>query len=150
MVPLEGLAIAVVLLATVTDLLEHRIYNVLTGPAMLAGILGHAVLGTWWEGLAACVAIGLPFFLLYAFNVLKAGDVKLYMAVGALLGLEGGAIAAYMSLLAWVPIGIGILVVNGRLRELRTVFNKEHKPLLVPFGAAIAAGTIVSLYLRGR
>ena len=150
MLPLEAVAIAVVLLATVTDLLEHRIYNVLTGPAMIAGIVGHAVVGTWWEGLAACVAVGLPFFVLYAVNVLKPGDVKLYMAVGALLGLKQGAMAAYLSLVAWVPIGLGVILVNGRYRDLRNVFRKDHKPLLVPFGAAIAAGTISSLYLRGR
>ena len=146
MLVLEALAVAMVLLATVTDLLEHKIYNVLTFPMMLVGILGHLAGGTWWEGLAGAVAVGAPFFLLYAFNILKAGDVKLFMAVGALLGLELGGMAALCSVIAWAPIGVGILVVNRRFRDLRQMLTKDYKPLLVPFGAAIAIGTIAAIH----
>ena len=37
MLVLEALAVAMVLLATVTDLLEHKIYNVLTFPTSIMG-----------------------------------------------------------------------------------------------------------------
>lgn len=144
----EAVAVAVVLLATVTDLLEHKIHNVLTGPAMLVGIVGHLLTGPWWEGLAGCFAVGAPFFVLYAFNVLKAGDVKLYMAIGALLGLKLGATAAFLSLVAWVPIGGAIVIVNGRLAHMRHMLRLDYKPILVPFGAAIAIGTLAALYVR--
>src|SRR5204862_4630780 len=103
MLVLEALAVAMVLLATVTDLLEHKIYNVLTFPMMLVGIVGHLAADTWWEGLVATFAVGGPFFLLYFINVLKAGDVKLFMALGALLGLKLGGMAALCSVIAWAP-----------------------------------------------
>ena len=146
MLVLEALAVAMVLLATVTDLLEHKIYNVLTFPMMLVGILGHLVGGTWWEGLAACIAVGAPFFVLYGINVLKAGDVKLFMAVGALLGLKVGGMAALCSVIAWAPIGIAVIILNGRFKDLRNVFTKDYKPWLAPFGLAIGIGTCWALW----
>lgn len=147
MLILEALAVAMVLLATVTDLLEHKIYNVLTFPMMIAGILGHLFGGTWWEGIAATVAVGAPFFLLYAVNILKAGDVKLFMAVGALLGLKLGGMAAVCSVIAWAPIGILIILSNRELKRLSQMFSREFKPRLAPFGLAIGIGTIVAIHL---
>lgn len=147
MLVLEALAVAMVLLATVTDLLEHKIYNVLTFPMMLVGILGHLVAGTWWEGLAAAIAVGAPFFLLYAVNILKAGDVKLLMAIGALLGLKVGGMAALCSVIAWTPIGIAVIVLNGRLSNLRNLFSKGYTPWLAPFGLAIGIGTCWALWV---
>lgn len=145
MLVLEALAVAMVLLATVTDLLEHKIYNVLTFPMILVGILGHLVGGTWWEGAAATAAVGAPFLLLYNLNVLKAGDVKLLMAVGALLGLKAGGMAALCSVIAWAPIGVVVLLVNGRFANLRNVFRKDYTPWLAPFGLAIGLGTVWAL-----
>jgi prepilin peptidase CpaA len=147
MLVLQALAVAMVLLATVTDLLEHKIYNVLTFPMMIAGILGHLAGGTWWEGIAATVAVGAPFFLLYATNILKAGDVKLFMAVGALLGLKVGGMAALCSVIAWAPIGIAVILMNREFKDLRNMFTKGYKPWLAPFGLAIAIGTIVAIRL---
>ena len=145
MLVLEALAVAMVLLATVTDLLEHKIYNVLTFPMMLVGILGHLVGGTWWEGVAAMFAVGAPFMLLYLTNILKAGDVKLLMAVGALLGLKAGGMAALCSVIMWCPIGIVVLLVNGRFANLRNLFRKDYTPWLAPFGLAIGLGTVWAL-----
>lgn len=148
MLVLEALAVAMVLLATVTDLLEHKIYNVLTFPMMLVGILGHLVAGTWWEGLAATIAVGAPFFLLYALNILKAGDVKLFMAVGALLGLKLGGTAALFSVIAWAPIGIAVILLNQRFKDLRNMFTTGYKPWLAPFGLAIGIGTCWAVWLE--
>lgn len=145
MLVLEALAVAMVLLATVTDLLEHKIYNVLTFPMMLIGIVGHLAAERWWEGLAATVAIGAPFFLLYAVNILKAGDVKLFMALGALLGLKLGGHAALWSVIAWAPIGIFVIYSNREMKRLSSIFSREFKPRLAPFGLAIGIGTIVAL-----
>lgn len=155
MLVLEALCVATVLVATVTDLLEHRIYNVLTFPMMLVGVLGHFASGgdRWWEGIAACLAVGAPFFLLGAlfelFGVvlLKPGDVKLFMAVGALIGLKAGGYAALLSVIAWAPIGIAVIVINGRFREMRRMFSKDYKPWLAPFGLAIGIGTLWALHL---
>lgn len=148
MLVLEALAVATVLLATVTDLLEHRIYNVLTFPMMLVGIVAHALASgetPWWEGLAATFAVGAPFYILYAVRILKEGDVKLYMALGALLGLKLGGMAALMSVIAWAPIGVFVILVNRELKDLRNLFRKSYQPLFVPFGAAIGCGTLIAL-----
>lgn len=154
MLVLEALAVAMVLLASVTDLLEHKIYNLLTFPMMLVGVLGYAAAGDrWWEGFAALIAVGAPFFLLGALFelfgavLLKPGDVKLFMAVGALLGLKTGGYAAVCSVIAWAPIGIAVIVINGRFREMRKMFSKDYKPWLAPFGLAIGIGTLWALHL---
>ena len=80
------------LVATVTDMIERRILNTLTVPMMVLGIALHAIwnpvgLGRF-AGLLGLLAMGIPFFLLFAFKVVGAGDVKLLMGVGALIGMS--------------------------------------------------------------
>lgn len=147
MLVLDAIAVAAILLATITDLLEHKIYNLLTFPLLLLGIVAWPLLepSQWWQGIGGALVVGVPFFVLYAIKALKAGDVKLVMAIGALLGVRLGAVAGLLSVMVWAPIGFAVLAWNGRLGEMRRMLNKDFKPLLVPYGAAIALGTLITL-----
>lgn len=71
-----------------TDLRYRKIPNRLTMPVMAAGILLNLVLGGLGGMFDSLCGIGLAFafILLFALGALKAGDVKLYMAVGAVGG----------------------------------------------------------------
>lgn len=110
----QGLLAATLLIAVITDLRSHRIYNWLTFPAMAIGLLLH----TFSAGLpgllfalgglgVACLAL-----VLFILGAMGAGDVKLLGAVGALMG-------AHFTLwtLLWTAILGGVLGVVYALRR---------------------------------
>lgn len=70
------------------DFRTHKIPNWLTVPCMAAGLFLQTAAGGWngfFQGLGGW-AVGSVFIFLWLAGGLKAGDVKLYMAVGALGG----------------------------------------------------------------
>ncbi|RMG18891.1 MAG: prepilin peptidase [Deltaproteobacteria bacterium] len=88
-------AVALVV-SVVTDLRSRRILNVVTVPAMGAGLILHLAFHGWdaapglglkWS-LIGLLAGGLPLLLFSAFDprAFGMGDVKLMAAVGALMG----------------------------------------------------------------
>ena len=92
-------------IATATDVRSRRIPNVLTFGAMGAGLgLGICALdgarAVWLGNAIAGVAAGFALLLLlpYAIGAVKAGDVKLLMAFGAL----ARAMARALDLSLWV------------------------------------------------
>ncbi len=79
-------ALSVATLGAITDLWRGKIYNWLTMPAMLLGLLASSGFYGWSGGLSSLLGIGLGFLLygvLYALGAMAAGDVKLLMALGA-------------------------------------------------------------------
>ncbi|MDF3835123.1 prepilin peptidase [Cupriavidus basilensis] len=170
--PLIGpCAIVLVLAAAALDLKSRRIPNWLTlGAWVLALPLqmtlhgpAHGALG-WTSGWLTGFACFLPFYLLRG---MAAGDVKLMAAVGALLG---AGMAFEVALLTFVLGGVWALAMTirrGRLARLRgnlqfMLFNRGRMDGeqevdandgpsawsvgTLPYGAAIAAGTIGVLF----
>ena len=93
--PIIGTTVALLIGATVTDLRARRIPNFLTFPAAGVGVALHSMQEGWWGlALALVGAVTAPgvLMLLRAFRRLGMGDVKLAMAVGALLGPAAGAL----------------------------------------------------------
>jgi prepilin peptidase CpaA len=134
MVPgINGAALVILsALAVYFDLVRHKIPNFLTFPAMLLGLLYHA-LGGGWSGLRFALAgllLGVALLLIpFAMGGMGGGDVKFLAAVGALQGagfvlaaallaaLIGGA-AALLSLLLrrrlWITLRRMILALLHR------------------------------------
>lgn len=134
------MAFALVLLllaASACDLQTRRIPNGLTAAGALAGLAGHSYLGglpglVWsLEGIAAA----LPLLLLYAVRAFGAGDVKLLLAVGALMG---------PSFLFWTLLGAifaaGLLALVSVIRRRRFVLPPLSKASRMPFAPAVALG----------
>ena len=113
----------VAVVACATDLAYRRVPNVLTAPALVAGLLAH---GVWSGGLGLPgallgAAVGLAvFFPIFALGGMGGGDVKLMAALGSWVG--AGAIG-WTALYAAVAGGVLALVVGAAHGYLRQAFS---------------------------
>ena len=88
LIPLVAVGLAT-LAASVTDIWKFKVYNVLTLPTLVLGILVSTILGGWGGLGSSLLGTALGFGLLvvfFAVGGVGAGDVKLLAAVGAWLG----------------------------------------------------------------
>lgn len=159
---------ALLLLAAWHDLRHYRIPNWLVVTGSVVAILLHGLLsaGAGWQatllGLMAGFAIFLPFYLL---RVMGAGDVKLMAMVGAFVGPGAIVSVTLYVLVAGGVLAIGMTLLRGRMAQL--LDNLKLMLLLkmarspdwrlpidataattgnkLPYGVAIASGTIVYL-----
>ena len=146
--------LAVVVLAATTDVRDGKVYNWLTYPAALAGLLLNTVVRPPGLGLgqaALGLAVGfVPLFLAYAAGGLGGGDVKLTGAVGAFLGPWATLYALLYTFLAGALFCLLLIVAReglgglaSRLLHLRTVESGEGRPgLRFPFAVAVLVGVV--------
>ena len=162
------------LIAAITDVWKFKVYNALTLPMMVAGLLYHGIFDGR-AGLAAS-ALGLSFgfailLLFYAIGAMGSGDVKLMAAIGAWLGMPLTFYVYIASALAGGVYAVALLVMSGGVREavlhmqllwLRmTAFSRhlgsddriesgvkrdDRRKRLIPFAAMVAIG-VLSTYL---
>jgi len=161
--------IVLVALATWADVQARKIPNVLTGPALLLGVLAHLALnGTVGAGNALLGAVVAGAILLPGWLVgfTGAGDVKLMAAVGAWVGYPGGLAAAVAALIVGGLIAILAAARQGVLKQalrntlmvgLALLARKGSvaapEPVTTgvrfPFAPAILAGAIFALLKSG-
>ncbi|MGO4311797.1 prepilin peptidase [Pseudomonas sp. KB_15] len=148
--------------AVVSDLLRHRIPNMLVLVGLALGLIGQmhsggvSGLGDSLLGTLICFALFLP---MYAFGGMAAGDVKLMAMVGSFLPFHYALWAAMFSLMAGAICGLLIVLFRGQLRQtlgrylliLRaqaylapTSDEVAGKPF--PYSIAILIGTLNSIY----
>lgn len=151
-------------ISVVTDLRKRKIFNVITIPAILFGLI-YNTYQAGLEGLYfSSIGLLIGFFLLFIPFVLGgmgAGDVKLLAAIGAMIGGE----LVFQSFLYTALIGgifaLVILLKNNRLlffikNLIFAIFYKQpvyNEPVknskyTIPYGVPIALG-VVSLYCFG-
>ena len=165
--PIRVTLSAVLAVAAITDLRSRRIPNWLTLPAIPVGVTAQAIFGDGiWAGLAGFGAALAAFFVLFAVGAMGAGDVKLFAAVGAfvgirhllvvfvMIGLAGGIAAVFVAMRAGAlertlrnTGAIMGSLLTGRWRELRERSDMNQPGALrLPYGAAIAAGTLAYVW----
>jgi prepilin peptidase CpaA len=163
---INALLIAVLVICFVTDWQRGKILNVVTFPAMLAGLALNGAFGgltgLGWALLGWAVGMGIqwvPFMLGFA----KAGDVKLLAAVGALKGwsfcLFGflyGAIA-FSLLLPWLAKKGELKGVLDTLKTYAATAAVTHSapetpaPTVrrhLPWGPGLVIGFLIALALE--
>ena len=166
--PLLAAALAV---AATTDLRRHKIYNWTTYPAILVGLVGHALVG-WLAkdpramglgGALAGLGIGMgPLALAWLVGGMNAGDIKLMGAVGALAGWRFAVEAMFFGFVVAVIMAFVIMIRHRVLKEtLGRIFRylalsfTPAKPEIksvsapgsrkVPFGFALCLGALAAL-----
>jgi Flp pilus assembly protein protease CpaA len=107
-----------VMLASYTDLKDGKIPNVLTGPMMVTGLLLNGVAGQWMFGINGLLTALAIHFTLFALTVQRAGDAKLFMGIGALVGASEVIDATAWFAVLYLPIGLLQLAIKGRLGNL--------------------------------
>ena len=152
------------------DLRTHRIPNLLC----LSGAIAGMVLQSFAQGADGALAglggaaVGLCMFLpFYVMRAFGAGDVKAMAAVGVFLGPEQAVVAVAATLIAGSVLGVAVLlrIAAGPASAFYRVFAVIGAPFSIarsagrsasaardrfPYGAAIAAGVIVTLFWSGR
>jgi prepilin peptidase CpaA len=163
--------------AAVTDLRSHKIYNWTTYPAIGVGLIGHTLIGglsgadsaaLGLMGALAGLAVGfVPLLLVYLSGGLNAGDVKLMAAVGALAGWRFALEAMFLGLVVAVVMAVIVLL---RRRQLIETLRRVWQVLLlaaararpvdparadspkIAFGFALclgSAGALIEALIRG-
>lgn len=168
-VALNAVLVAVIVIAVWMDVRTRRIPNALTVTAALLALAFRAVPGEpalvdGLLGLGLAAAVLLP---LFALGGVGGGDAKLLIAVGAFLGPKGFLMAMLATALAggamsvvWatrrgviLPVlmntgGLLKYVFTGGTRGERTTLDTAGT-VSVPYGLAIAAGTLFALWYGG-
>jgi prepilin peptidase CpaA len=157
--------VAVLVVATFTDVRSRRIPNWLVLPFLALGILVSACLHGWHGTLGSLEGAGLGLLLygiLFWMGGMGAGDVKLCAAIGAWIGpgqllisliftgLVGGAMALIWALwggfLKELFLHAGDLVFRSKERGEVTLSNPLRRKM--PYAPAIAVGTLISFIAR--
>lgn len=150
--------------AACTDLKYHKIYNKLTIPAILAGLafnLAFNGLGGLLDGLLG-ILTGFLFIVLWMLGMLKAGDVKLYMAIGAITGWRFCGYVMIFSILIGGVAAAFLMAIRKtgrasarRLKEYLlcllyirkfTAYQPEEQSAYFSFGCCIFAGALASAW----
>lgn len=146
---------ALLLVAALQDMWKLRISNAIPGAIIGLYLCWLAFAGFQadiWQNAVLFVLVLTVGTLLFARDWLGGGDVKLLAAIALWFDLAGG-----MALLAYVTIGGGIvalgLILLRRLLPARVREGVGWAGLQVrgpiPYGIAIAAGTILCVHLNG-
>ena len=149
------------------DVRYRRIPNVLVLTALIAGLAINSFFGGWYGLTSSLFGFGLgfvPMLLLHIFGAMGAGDVKLFGAVGTILGASlmpmtlvvvamlGGLLAVYTTLRAGrllttlhgvLRIFVGILP-GWEMPRFAMTPDRRHT---IPYGVAIMVGSLISTAL---
>jgi len=161
------LLLALALACAATDLWKGRIYNAVTYPAIVAGVVLqialHGASGVWLA--LGGFAVGFfPAFLLFALGGMGGGDVKLLGAIGTIAGAVPATETLILAFFFGGFFALAKLAWHGRLfrsfgrvgRSLaglvvpglgRIPLEPDGEPrLTVRFGIAICLATLATLW----
>jgi len=130
---MSTLVCTVVLLGSViaiaTDLRKFKVYNALTVPMLVGGILYHTITNGWSGLLLSIAGLSLGFLVLfvpYLLGAMGAGDVKLLAAIGAWVGASPTVSILIVSLLLTACYSVILLIVQGRIYDIFGSLRLAH------------------------
>lgn len=164
------------LAGAIYDVKFRRIPNLLTGPALIVGLLwaaSHGGLSAMLDALLGSLLLLTPFLLLFVFAHGGAGDAKLMGAIGAWTGAAQGLVVLLSVLLAGALLGIGHVILKkqgrrflnnmfqvaaaalalchrGDLSGGKTFWPSRETMTPMPYGVAIFTGVCLALGVAVR
>jgi len=163
------------LVAAATDIWKFKVYNVLTLPLLVSGLLYHAFRAELADSLLGVLFGFASLIVLYIIGGMGAGDVKLMAAVGAWLGMPLTFYVFIASSLAAGVYSIGLVVWTGQVGETAVnlqilwlrlasvgrylgsddkveseVRRSDRRKRIIPFAAMVAIGLIATLIWIGN
>jgi len=167
-----SLLIPCLLIASAMDLRYHRLPNWLTVTVAAVGLLTRIMMDGWAgvvDGVAGFALAALMFLPFWIARWMGAGDVKLLMALGLLLGWRIGLLVNVFSLLVGIVGSITLLLFAGELpRYLKRYLNMAVYALITreklyippspgdiaarrfPYALAISLGALLAVYGPGH
>ena len=158
------------LVAAATDIWKFKVYNVLTLPLLVSGLLYHAFRAELADSLLGVLFGFAALIVLYIIGGMGAGDVKLMAAVGAWLGMPLTFYVFIASSLAAGVYSIGLVVWTGQVGETAVnlqilwlrlasvgrylgsddkveseVRRSDRRKRIIPFAAMVAIGLVATL-----
>jgi len=123
------------LIALITDVKDEKLPNWLTMSGICFGLIYHLIVngidGFIFSVLGMLVAGGI-FLVLYFFKALGAGDVKLFAAIGAIVGMQ---LVLYMMMYSILFAGLLAIII---LLFTRTFLQRVTQMLFNIIGAVIS------------
>jgi prepilin peptidase CpaA len=158
------LALALIV-ASITDVIQRRIPNLVTYPTVFIALIAYSYIGGW-EGLffsiGGCSFGFAVFFMAYLMGGMGAGDIKLMSAVGAVLGFKQTVITSLIIAICGGILAIGFAFYH---RNLKNTLSKIFLSILylgmykdssllkvdqdkisrerIPYGVAITSGVFL-------
>ncbi len=163
------------LVAAATDIWKFKVYNVLTLPLLVSGLLYHAFRAELADSLLGVLFGFAALIVLYIIGGMGAGDVKLMAGVGAWLGMPLTFYVFIASSLAAGVYSIGLVVWTGQVGETAVnlqilwlrlasvgrylgsddkveseVRRSDRRKRIIPFAAMVAIGLVATLIWIGN
>lgn len=177
-IPVIVVVMSASVVAALTDAFRFKVYNVLTLPLMVSGLIYHGVAGGW-SGLSLSflgLLVGFVLLLIpFLMGGIGAGDVKLLAGVGAwtglpwilyifiYAGLAAGIIGFGVSL--WLKGSVSEVAIDvltlwhrmtslaGELKKAEWVEDKivvpKNKRRVIPFAVMVAFGVFMTFVVSG-
>lgn len=147
---LDGLLCALVIAAAVEDFHRLRISNAITAGVLLSAIAAASLHG-WsidvWQNVVVFVillALGTIFF---ASGQVGGGDVKLLAAVGLWTDFQRALILLPAVFIAGGALAVVVLSLR-LFPQAANGINRRSRSRRIPYGVAIAIGTLISVALQ--
>lgn len=166
-ITIVALLVPLAIITTYMDVRYRRIPNVVVLATLIIGLIINIIFGGlngMFSSLGGCALAFSMMLMFHIFGAMGAGDVKLFAAIGAILGLKlvlptflivvllGGALAIYSMVRAGIVratmhnvlmIFVGLLP-GFQMPRFAVPADRRHT---IPYGVAITLGSLISLVI---
>jgi prepilin peptidase CpaA len=152
---------------TYYDVRYRRIPNTLVLATLAAGLTLNAIAGGVQGALLSLGGLALAFglmFVLHVFGAMGAGDVKLFAAIGSVLGASLVFQTFFVVLLTGGALGVVTMLRSGAVRstlhntlmllvgllpgwKMPRIAVPPDRRKTIPYGVAITFGSLISLFI---